>query len=435
MARPNLARHRRDDLSFDTRMRLRLRAWHGGIGRARTATVKGIERIPIIGRLVPLGVAITHLGWAVWWCAVLSLFLGIYLSWVEARAVGIVSLMIFLLGVLSSMGRSGQQVEIILERHRVVAGDHALGEVMVSNPTNRAFGTTRIDLRVGEALASFTAPRLAAGEEHRETFAISTYRRGVVTVGPARCVRGDALGLLLHAKASSEVTELFIHPRTVRISSSAVGFIRDVEGATTQDLSSTDVSFHALRDYIPGDDRRNIHWKTTARTNTLMVRQFEETRRAHLLIVFDLDEDAWEDDREFELAVSAVASLVRVTMGDSKETSIVTQGGRLKTPTPAHALDALSGIERLSVAERLVNFTHRAVTEVPQASVVIIVTGSRTSISDLHSALIKLPISLLIAALRITPDTELESRTIAGVPVLGLPNLDALEPAMRKVAG
>lgn len=435
MTRSSLARHRRDDLSFRARMRLKAQAQKDRLARAWSAAGQSFERIPVVGRLRPIGVAITRLGWAVWWSALLSLSIGLYLSWTEAIATGVLSLMIFLLGVLSSVGRGGQQVEVSLERQRVVAGEHALGEVTVINPTNRAFGTTRIDLRVGEAIASFTAPRLAAGEEHREAFAISTYRRGVVKVGPARCVRGDALGLLLHAKASSEVLDLFVHPRTVRISSSAVGFIRDVEGATTQDLSSTDVSFHALRDYAPGDDRRNIHWKTTARTNTLMVRQFEETRRAHLLIVFDLDEEAWEDDYEFELGVSAVASLVRVTMGDSKETSIVTQGGRLKTPTAVHALDALAGIERLSVAERLVSFTHRALTEVPQASVVIIVTGSRTSISDLHSALVKLPVSLLIAALRITPNTELESRTIAGVPVLGLPDLDALETAMRKVAG
>lgn len=435
MTRSSLARHRRDDLSFRARMRLKAQAQKDRLARAWSAAGQSFERIPVVGRLRPIGVAITRLGWAVWWSALLSLSIGLYLSWTEAIATGVLSLMIFLLGVLSSVGRGGQQVEVSLERQRVVAGEHALGEVTVINPTNRAFGTTRIDLRVGEAIASFTAPRLAAGEEHREAFAISTYRRGVVTVGPARCVRGDALGLLLHAKASSEVLDLFVHPRTVRISSSAVGFIRDVEGATTQDLSSTDVSFHALRDYAPGDDRRNIHWKTTARTNTLMVRQFEETRRAHLLIVFDLDEEAWEDDYEFELGVSAVASLVRVTMGDSKETSIVTQGGRLKTPTAVHALDALAGIERLSVAERLVSFTHRALSEVPQASVVIIVTGSRTSISDLHSALVKLPVSLLIAALRITPNTELESRTIAGVPVLGLPDLDALETAMRKVAG
>lgn len=435
MTRSSLARHRRDDLSFRARIRLKAQAQKDRLARAWSAAGQSFERIPVVGRLRPIGVAITRLGWAVWWSALLSLSIGLYLSWTEAIATGVLSLMIFLLGVLSSVGRGGQQVEVSLERQRVVAGEHALGEVTVINPTNRAFGTTRIDLRVGEAIASFTAPRLAAGEEHREAFAISTYRRGVVTVGPARCVRGDALGLLLHAKASSEVLDLFVHPRTVRISSSAVGFIRDVEGATTQDLSSTDVSFHALRDYAPGDDRRNIHWKTTARTNTLMVRQFEETRRAHLLIVFDLDEEAWEDDYEFELGVSAVASLVRVTMGDSKETSIVTQGGRLKTPTAVHALDALAGIERLSVAERLVSFTHRALTEVPQASVVIIVTGSRTSISDLHSALVKLPVSLLIAALRITPNTELESRTIAGVPVLGLPDLDALETAMRKVAG
>ena len=39
------------------------------------------------------------------------------------------------------------------------------------------------------------------------------------------------------------------------MNASTVGFIRDIEGATTQDLSSADVSFHALREYVPGDDR------------------------------------------------------------------------------------------------------------------------------------------------------------------------------------
>ena len=89
--------------------------------------------------------------------------------------------------------------------------------------------------------------------------------------------------------------------------------------STTQDLSSSDVSFHALRDYVAGDDRRNIHWKTTARTGRLMVRQFEETRRAHLLIVLDLDHEAWGSDEEFEDGVSAAASLARATMSESKK--------------------------------------------------------------------------------------------------------------------
>ena len=192
-------------------------------------------------------------------------------------------------------------------------------------------------------------------------------------------MRGDSLGLVRRVQTWSEATELFIHPTTVHMVASTIGFIRDIEGATTQDLSSADVSFHALRDYVPGDDRRNIHWRTTARTGTLMVRQFEETRRSHLLIVLDLDVDAWADEDEFETGVSAAASLTRATMGESKEVSIHTQAGALKTPTIRHAMDSLSGVELVLGAERLMTLAQKAGVEAAQASTAVLITGSRTS--------------------------------------------------------
>src|SRR5699024_3976677 len=81
--------------------------------------------------------------------------------------------------------------------------------------------------------------------------------------------------------------ELFDHPRTVRLDEAASGFLRDLEGTPSSDLSSSDIAFHALRDYAPGDDRRHVHWRTTARTGKLMVRQFEETRRSHVVVALD----------------------------------------------------------------------------------------------------------------------------------------------------
>ena len=43
-----------------------------------------------------------------------------------------------------------------------------------------------------------------------------------------------------------------------------------------------------------------------------MVRQFEETRRAPLLIVLDLDDEAWASEDEFEDGVSGAASLAHL---------------------------------------------------------------------------------------------------------------------------
>ena len=125
----------------------------------------------------------------------------------------------------------------------------------------------------------------------------------------------------------TEPADLFVHPRTVALASSASGFIRDLEGMPTTDLSSADVSFHALRDYVPGDDRRHIHWKTTARTNKLMVRQFEETRRAHLAVSLSINTDEYASEQEFEMAISVAASIGRQAIREQRELTSLTQTG------------------------------------------------------------------------------------------------------------
>ena len=69
------------------------------------------------------------------------------------------------------------------------------------------------------------------------------------------------------------------------------------------------MSFHAIREYTPGDSRRQIHWKSTAKTGQLMVRQFEESRRSRMAVVLSLALADYADEDEFELGVSAAASL------------------------------------------------------------------------------------------------------------------------------
>ena len=46
----------------------------------------------------------------------------------------------------------------------------------------------------------------------------------------------------------------------------------------------------ALREYQPGDDLRHVHWKSTAKTGRLMVRQYEESRRSRMAVVLGLDD-------------------------------------------------------------------------------------------------------------------------------------------------
>jgi len=44
---------------------------------------------------------------------------------------------------------------------------------------------------------------------------------------------------------------------------------------------------YALRDYMPNDSARHVHWKASARTGVLMVREFAREDDYRVLLVFD----------------------------------------------------------------------------------------------------------------------------------------------------
>ena len=140
-----------------------------------------------------------------------------------------------------------------------------------------------------------------------------TSRRGVIQVGPATTVQGDPSGLMRRTLTWTERTELFVHPRTVALERLGAGLLRDLEGATTEDISMSDLAFHALREYQPGDDRRYIHWRSSAKAGKLLVRQFLDTRRSHVTVIVDPDPEQYrsgqgrtgQTDRDVERDVMA----------------------------------------------------------------------------------------------------------------------------------
>jgi uncharacterized protein (DUF58 family) len=71
--------------------------------------------------------------------------------------------------------------------------------------------------------------------------------------------------------------------------------------------------YYALRDFVEGDDPRDIHWRKSARTGRLVIRQHEERIGRRIAIFFDNRGEnlpvSEEVDRRQERAVSQAASL------------------------------------------------------------------------------------------------------------------------------
>jgi uncharacterized protein (DUF58 family) len=199
-------------------------------------------------------------------------------------------------------------------------------------------------------------------------------------------VRGDQLGLLRRTIRWAQPVELFVHPLTVRLAPSAAGLVKDLEGEVTKTITNSDISFHALRAYQPGDDRRYVHWRTSARTGQLMVRQFEETRRSQLTMLFASDRRYFASDDEFELAVSVLASLAVQVIRDGTKATVLTERIELRTRSVNTLLDDACRVETVApVFASARDFARIRTSRLPAASVVMIVSGSLFPISEFRS--------------------------------------------------
>ena len=104
-------------------------------------------------------------------------------------------------------------------------------------------------------------------------YRIPTDRRGVLTIGPLTAVRHDVLGLARSVIEVAGTEEVLVAPRAHLLDMPALG--HGVLGrhllALAQRLGPGD--FHSLRDYVDGDEPRTIHWRASARSEELKVRQ------------------------------------------------------------------------------------------------------------------------------------------------------------------
>lgn len=390
---------------------------------------------------------VTPLGWVVLLVSPLALVLGYSLGWVELVVVGYIGVLLLAIATIYLIGSTSFELSLRLTHPRVVVGDAAEGVVHVVNPTRRRLLGATVEVPVGDGLAEFALPSLRRGATFEHPFAVPTARREVLTIGPVRTVRADPIGLVRREVELAEATELFIHPRTIGIPSTTTGFVRDLEGNPTKQLADSDVSFHALREYTTGDERRYIHWKSTAKTGTYMVRQFEETRRSHLVVSLSLATADYANSREFELAVSVAGSLGARAIRDAREVSVVV-GERtpefakrkvfavnaLDTLTRNRLLDDLSRVERAESALSVSDVARVVSERTVGVSVAFLLCGSPVTPTQLRTASAVFPADVEVVAIVCDPKSIPGLRAVPGLHVLTIGYLHDLTKALARSA-
>ena len=126
-------------------------------------------------------------------------------------------------------------------------------------------------------------------ERVMRTHRVRATHRGRFLFGPAELVSGDAFGFERRVRAVDDQDVLIVYPKIVPVKALGLPAGRPMgEWFAQRRIIEDPLRFASVREYLPGDNPRFVHWKATARTNTLQTKVFEPTNTLTLVLMVDV---------------------------------------------------------------------------------------------------------------------------------------------------
>ncbi|MFN6122679.1 MAG: DUF58 domain-containing protein [Actinomycetes bacterium] len=228
-----------------------------------------------------------------------------YREFAVVAAAGVVVLLIAVVlpRVTSAIEFERQDVPHFVARGSVVA-------VALHTRVEHTAPPTRIIDQLAGLAVPIDLPQLSPDRDTVARYRIQALQRGVHHLGPLLEERSDPFALATRTVRHDVIDEVLVHPYVHRLRLPDSGSrMRQARAIVPRFSEDPLADFRSLREYVVGDDSRLVHWASTAKTGTLMVRDHVELRRTTRTVVLEtLDRSA--NDALFEDAVELAASIV-----------------------------------------------------------------------------------------------------------------------------
>ncbi len=318
---------------------------------------------------------------------------------------------------------------------RVVRGGECRGIVTVHNRARwRGMDVIAFD-HAGGVEVPIPALRLSAGKDVAVAYMLPTERRGVIDVGPVRIERRDPLDLVRTRRDFGETRRIWVHPKARTLRSVPAGAARSLDGLVDK-IEHGSITFHALREYVAGDDLRHVHWRTSARVGELMVREHVDTSQPRVLVLLDDRIDPLDEGgRVFEDVVEVAASVLLAALRDglsvtlhlvSGGVAVSSQAGR----SPQPFLDALAEVspKNGSFEEAVDRLHHRRI-----GDTLVVLTGAAGEADTKSVARLRSMYPSIVVAIMGQRDVGMSSDS--GMLIIGSATSAELATAWDGVAG
>lgn len=153
-------------------------------------------------------------------------------------------------------------------------------------------------------------------------------RRGRYLGGAATVVSAAPFGLVRSTRELDVASEMVVVPRWVDLTTFP---ILEPSWGTSEVVherprAGAGEEFLGVREFRPGDPLRSMHWRTTARAGTLVVREFEQTISSPVALVLAGADHGTGPDSSFETLVSAAASVGLYALSTGHPVHVVRAG-------------------------------------------------------------------------------------------------------------
>lgn len=243
-------------------------------------------------------------------------------------------------GVMSHSNMAGLRVRRYYPRE-FHAGEQVTGQIELDN---RKRLRASYGLRVEEEIVGpvddarsmryrFTSytPVIAPRSRKRIDIGLNLPRRGEYALTQIHVITRYPFGLIERGRVSRLAERLLVFPQLIPVDQLGGEARRLLDEEETR-RKGPGTQLHEIRDYQPDDPARHIHWKLTAKTGELKVREFEHEQGRSYLLMLDLrvpQDPSPNQEARFEKAVSMTASLARALIDEQTEVGVWTTAGHV----------------------------------------------------------------------------------------------------------
>lgn len=161
------------------------------------------------------------------------------------------------------------------------------------------------------------------------------FKRGLYKIGPLSVTYSEPLGIFSSTRRYGLYSELLVYPKMFEIRQfpALVKGIVPWFGIDTSRISGDEHEFFGVREYRPGDPIKRIHWPSTARLGSLIVKEFERCAVFKATIIIDLMEEhniGSGKETTLEYAVKIAASIARYLLEKGSLVQMIAYGEKIQ---------------------------------------------------------------------------------------------------------